>query len=190
MRQRRSSGKEGGLQKQTQDKSSRTCVLVSSPDCKGCCAVRLYLVSAIFRTSGFWNETLRGFSSDGVGVKFYVRRICFLYHFKSGNIISFSLLRPNLRVREGWGILRAWSVRNAYAILVGKSNGRLLGRISKTEIGSRERSSTDWILLVQDSDRWRALLNMVNNLRVSLNVLLASFMELVCHLVTVSCETS
>jgi hypothetical protein len=62
--------------------------------------------------------------------------------------------------------------RNAYRILVGKTEGkRALGRqrrrwvdIIKMEIGW---SGTDWIVLAQDSDQWRALVNMVTKLRVA-----------------------
>jgi hypothetical protein len=63
--------------------------------------------------------------------------------------------------------------RNAYRILVGKTEGkRPLGRPRRRwvdilkwilEIGWEGR---DWIKLVQDRDQWGALVNTVMNLRV------------------------
>jgi hypothetical protein len=64
-------------------------------------------------------------------------------------------------------------VRGAYNILVGKPEGRRpLGRPRrrwvdkiKTELGEIGFGDVDWIRLVQDRDRWRALVNTVMNLR-------------------------
>jgi hypothetical protein len=64
--------------------------------------------------------------------------------------------------------------RNAYRILVGKAEGnRPLGRLRRkwvdnnkiylTEIGW---DGVDWIDVVQARDQWRAILNMLLNLRV------------------------
>jgi hypothetical protein len=64
--------------------------------------------------------------------------------------------------------------KNAYRILVGKPEGnRPLGRprlrwvdnikMDLREIGCDRR---DWIVLAQDRDQWRALVNTVMNLRV------------------------
>jgi hypothetical protein len=64
--------------------------------------------------------------------------------------------------------------RNAYRLLVGKPEGkRPLGRprhrwvdnikMDLLEIGW---SGVDWIGLAQDRDKWRALVNVVMNLRV------------------------
>jgi hypothetical protein len=64
--------------------------------------------------------------------------------------------------------------RNVYRVLMGKSEGkRPLGRprhrwedgirMDLWEIGW---GSVDWILLAQDRDRWRALVNTVMNLHV------------------------
>jgi hypothetical protein len=62
--------------------------------------------------------------------------------------------------------------RNAYRILVGKSEGkRSLGRIRRRwvdniEIDLREIGwdGMDWIYVAQDGDQWRALVNTVMNL--------------------------
>jgi hypothetical protein len=64
--------------------------------------------------------------------------------------------------------------RNAHRILVGKPEGkRPLGRprrswVDSIEIDLREIGwdGVDWIDLVQDRDQWRALVNMVMDLRV------------------------
>jgi hypothetical protein len=64
--------------------------------------------------------------------------------------------------------------RNAYRILVGKSEGkRSLGRprrrwVDNIKMDLREigRDGVDWIDPAQDRDRWRALLNTLMNLRV------------------------
>jgi hypothetical protein len=63
---------------------------------------------------------------------------------------------------------------NAYNILVGKTKGRKQltrtrrrrednMRMDLREIGWER---VDWIRLVQDRDQWRALLNMVMNIRI------------------------
>jgi hypothetical protein len=64
--------------------------------------------------------------------------------------------------------------RNAHRILVGKPEGkRPLGRprrrwVDNINMGLREIGwdGVDWIDMVQDRDRWRALVNKVLNLRV------------------------
>jgi hypothetical protein len=64
--------------------------------------------------------------------------------------------------------------RNAYRILVGKSEGRRpLGRPRrrwvdniKIDLREKEWDSVDWVDLAQDRDQWRALVNTVMNLRI------------------------
>jgi hypothetical protein len=64
--------------------------------------------------------------------------------------------------------------RNAYRILVGKSEGnRPLGRPRrrwvadiKIDLRGIRWSDVDWIGMAQDRDQWRALVNTVMNLRV------------------------
>jgi hypothetical protein len=64
---------------------------------------------------------------------------------------------------------------NAYRVLLGKPEGkRPLGRprrrwVDNNKMNLRETGwdGMDWIDLVQDMDRWRALVNTVMNLRVT-----------------------
>jgi hypothetical protein len=66
------------------------------------------------------------------------------------------------------------AMRNAYRILVGKSEGKIpLGRprrglVENVKIDPREIEwgGMDWIDLAQDRDQWMALVDMVKNLRV------------------------
>jgi hypothetical protein len=55
--------------------------------------------------------------------------------------------------------------RNAYRILVGKPEGK---RPDNIKMNLREIGwyGVDWIDMAQDRDQWRALVNMVLNLRV------------------------
>jgi hypothetical protein len=64
--------------------------------------------------------------------------------------------------------------RNTYRLLVGKPEGkRLLGRPScrwvdniRMDLGEVGLGHVDWIGLAQDRNKWRAVLNLVLNLRV------------------------
>jgi hypothetical protein len=64
--------------------------------------------------------------------------------------------------------------RNAYRLLVGKPEGkRLLGRPRRRwvdnirmDLGEVGWGDVDWIDLVQDRNRWRAVVSSVLNLRV------------------------
>jgi hypothetical protein len=71
-------------------------------------------------------------------------------------------------------VARMGEKRNAYRLLVGKPEGRrLLGiprrrwldniRMDLVDVGWGDEN---WIGLAQDKDRWRALVNLVVNLRV------------------------
>jgi hypothetical protein len=72
------------------------------------------------------------------------------------------------------GHVASVGVRGAYNILVGRPEGmRPLGRPRriwedniKMDLGEIGCGDVDWIHLAQDRDRWRALVNMVMNLRV------------------------
>jgi hypothetical protein len=68
--------------------------------------------------------------------------------------------------------------RNAYRILVGKPEGKTsLGRPRhrwedniQIDLREIEWGGVDWINLVQDRDKWRALVSTVMTFRVPLNV--------------------
>jgi hypothetical protein len=54
--------------------------------------------------------------------------------------------------------------RNVYMILVGKPEGKKpLGRPRRSWV---DNIKMDWIVLAQDRDQWRTLVNTVMNLRV------------------------
>jgi hypothetical protein len=79
-----------------------------------------------------------------------------------------------LRMRWAGHIARIGEKRNAYRLLVGKPEGRRpLGRPRRRcvdnirmDLGEVGCDDVDWIGLVKDRNRWRALVNSVLNLRV------------------------
>jgi hypothetical protein len=73
-----------------------------------------------------------------------------------------------IRMIKRWvvHVARMEKRRNTYRLLVGK---RPLGkprRSTKLDLGEIGWGSVDWICLAQDMDKWRALVNVVMNLRV------------------------
>jgi hypothetical protein len=78
------------------------------------------------------------------------------------------------RMRRASHVARMGEKRNAYRLLVGKSEGKSpLGRprckwvdIIRMDLGEVGWSDVDWIGLAQGRNRWRALVNSVLNLRV------------------------
>jgi hypothetical protein len=101
-----------------------------------------------------------------------------LYNEELHNLYSSSsIIRiiKSRRMRWAGHVARMGEKRDVYRLLVGKSKGkRLLGRqrhrwidnikMDLLEIGL---SVVDWIGLTQNMYRWRALVNLVMNLRVS-----------------------
>jgi hypothetical protein len=77
------------------------------------------------------------------------------------------------RMRLVWHAARMREKRNAYRLLVGKTDRRRpLGRPrhslvnnSKMDFGEKVCSGVDWIGLAQDRDKLRALMNVVMNLQ-------------------------
>jgi hypothetical protein len=77
------------------------------------------------------------------------------------------------RMRWAGHVARMGEVRGAYNILVGRPEGRPLGRPRcrwqdnvKMDLRETGFGDVDWIHLAQDRDRWRALVNTVMKLRV------------------------
>jgi hypothetical protein len=78
------------------------------------------------------------------------------------------------RMRWAGHVARMGEKRNAYRLLVGKTEGkRPLGRPRRKwldnirmDLGEVGWGDVDWIGLVKDRNRWRALVNSVLNLRI------------------------
>jgi hypothetical protein len=78
------------------------------------------------------------------------------------------------RIRWAGHVAQMWEKRNAYRILVGKSEGkRSLGRSRrrwvdniKMDLREIDCGGMDWIDLAQDRDQCRALVNMLMIFRV------------------------
>jgi hypothetical protein len=90
--------------------------------------------------------------------------------YSSPNIIRTIKSR---RMRWAGYVARMGETRNAYRILVGKSEGRRpLGRLRRRWVDNIKMGreigwdGLDWVDLAQDRDHWRALVNTVMNLRV------------------------
>jgi hypothetical protein len=77
-------------------------------------------------------------------------------------------------MRRAGHVARIWEERNAYRLLVGKSEGkRPIGRLRRRwvdnirmDLGEVGWGDVNWIGLAKDRNRWRVLVNSVLNLRV------------------------
>jgi hypothetical protein len=90
-----------------------------------------------------------------------------LHNLYSPNMIRMIKLR---RMRWTGHVARMGEKRNAYRLLVGKSEERRpLGRPRRRWVDNLREigpDGVDWIDLAQDRDQWRALVNTVMNLQV------------------------
>jgi hypothetical protein len=101
--------------------------------------------------------------------KLHNKELCDLY--SSPSIIRMIKSR---RMRWAGHVARMGEKRNAYRLLMGKSEGkRPLGRPRrkwvdniKRDLGEVGWGDVDWIGLAKDRNRWRAVVNSVLNLRV------------------------
>jgi hypothetical protein len=71
------------------------------------------------------------------------------------------------RMRWAGHVARMEEKRNAFRLLLGKPEGkRPLGRPRRRWMDNIRWGDVDWIGLAQDRNRWRALVNLILNLRV------------------------
>jgi hypothetical protein len=100
--------------------------------------------------------------------KLHNEELCDLYS-------SPSIIRTIKSRRMKWAdhVVQMGEKRNVYRLLVGRPEGkRPLGRLIRrwvdirTDLGEVGWGDVDWIGLAQDRSRWRALVNLVLNLRV------------------------
>jgi hypothetical protein len=66
------------------------------------------------------------------------------------------------------GYVARMGEKKTYRVLVGKLGGSRswYGNNIKMNVRDRRRGGMDWINVIQDRDQWRALVDMVMNLRV------------------------
>jgi hypothetical protein len=90
--------------------------------------------------------------------------------YSSPNIIRIIISR---RMRWAWHVARMEVKRNAHRLLVGMPGRKPLGRPRRRWVDNIKMDlleigwgGVDWIVLAQDRDKWRALVNAVMNLRV------------------------
>jgi hypothetical protein len=89
-------------------------------------------------------------------------------------LLIYWVIIQSRRIRWAGHVARMGETRNAYRILVGRTEGkRPLGRprrrwVDNIKMDLREikLDGRDWIKLAQDRDQWRALVNTVMNLRI------------------------
>jgi hypothetical protein len=101
--------------------------------------------------------------------KLHNEEFCDLY--SSPSII---IIIKSRRMRWAGHVVRMGERRNAYRLLVGKTEGkRSLGRPRRNwvdnirmDLGEVRWGDVDWIGLAKDRNRWRALVNSILNLRV------------------------
>jgi hypothetical protein len=107
--------------------------------------------------------------ATGEGRKLHEEELRGLY-----SLPSIIRIMKSRRMRLEGHVARMGKKRNAYRLLTGKPEGKKpLGRPSRSgvnnirmDLGGVGCGDLDWIVLAQDRNRWRALVNSVLNLRV------------------------